>query len=110
MGDPLVAILGDMIAADTMREANAFARMVQSRLDRVDRVASRGVKQAPFVVLLGVQIPSVLVEMGFLSNAEDERALASSRRRADIARALEEAVLEYAARYDALNGVGAAGQ
>ena len=108
--DPLVAILGDMIAADTMREANAFARMVQSRLDRVARVASRGVKQAPFVVLLGVQIPSVLVEMGFLSNAEDERALASSRRRAEIARALEEAVLEYAARYDALNGVGAAGQ
>ena len=108
--DPLVAILGDMIAADTMREANAFARLAQARLDRVDRVASRGVKQAPFVVLLGVQIPSVLVEMGFLSNPDDERALASARRRAAIAKALEEAVVEYAARYDALHGAEEAGR
>ena len=100
--DPLVAIIGDMIAAETMRESNAVARLAQAQLDRVDRVASRGVKQAPFVVLLGVQMPSVLVEIGFLSNSDEERALASSDRRSAIARALEEAVVEYAERYDVL--------
>lgn len=103
--DPLVAIFGDMIAAETVREANAFARLAQARLDRVDRAASRGVKQAPFVVLLGVQMPAVLVEIGFLSNPADEQALSSPRRRAAIAAALEGAVVEYAERYDALRGV-----
>jgi N-acetylmuramoyl-L-alanine amidase len=104
--DPLVAIISDMIATESVREANAFARLAQTELDAIERVRSRGVKQAPFVVLLGVQMPASLVEIGFLSNPEEERSLASSGRRDALARALETAVLEYARRYDALHGIG----
>jgi len=103
--DPLVAIIGDMIAADAMRDSSAFARLAQSELDEIDRVPSRGVKQAPFVVLLGVQMPASLVEIGFLSNASEEKALRSSDRRDAIVKALERAVIAYGERYDALRGV-----
>jgi len=105
--DPLVAIIGDMIVADTMRESSEFARLAQHRLDELDGVTSRGVKQAPFVVLLGVQVPSVLVEIGFLSNPDEEKALRSASRREAIADALERAVVAWGARYDATRGASA---
>ena len=95
------------------RENSAFGRDAASALPTdplvaIDRVASRGVKQAPFVVLLGVQMPASLIEVGFLSNPQEERALLTSERRDAIAAALERAVLQYAQRYDALRGVGRA--
>jgi N-acetylmuramoyl-L-alanine amidase len=104
--DPLVAIIGDMIAADTMRDSSAFARLAQAELEAIDRVPSRGVKQAPFVVLLGVQMPASLVEIGFLSNSSEAKALGRSDRRDAIAKALERAVIAYGERYDRLRGVG----
>jgi N-acetylmuramoyl-L-alanine amidase len=104
--DPLVAIIGDMIATESMQEANVFSKLAQAELAGIDRLASRGVKQAPFVVLLGVQMPASLIEIGFLSNPVEEDVLRSPRRRDAIAAALERAVLEYARRYDALRGIG----
>ena len=106
--DPLVAIIGDMIATESMHEADAFSKLAQSELDAIDGVPSRGVKQAPFVVLLGVQMPASLVEIGFLSNPDEERALGSAKRRDALAAALERAVLQYGRRYDELRGVGRA--
>jgi N-acetylmuramoyl-L-alanine amidase len=95
-----------MIATESMQEANVFSKLAQAELAGIDRLASRGVKQAPFVVLLGVQMPASLIEIGFLSNPVEEDVLRSPRRRDAIAAALERAVLEYARRYDALRGIG----
>ncbi len=103
--DPLVAILGDMIATEHLHESQAFARMAQERLGRAGPGGSRGVKQAPFVVLSGVQMPASLVEIGFLTNAEDERRLRSQAGRSQIAAALAEAVSGYGRRYDARRGL-----
>jgi N-acetylmuramoyl-L-alanine amidase len=103
--DPFLALLGDLIATEHLAESSDFARLAQGRLAGGDDVASRGVKQAPFVVLLGVQMPSALVEIGFVTNPEDERRLASAERRERIAAALAEAVLEFGRRYDARRGV-----
>jgi N-acetylmuramoyl-L-alanine amidase len=102
--DPFLALLGDLIATEHLAESSDFARLAQARLAGAD-VASRGVKQAPFVVLLGVQMPSALVEIGFITNPEDERRLASAGRRERIAASLAEAVLEFGRRYDARRGV-----
>jgi N-acetylmuramoyl-L-alanine amidase len=104
--DPLIAIIGDMMEAETTYEASEFAKLAQAELGRIDRFRSRGVKQAPFVVLLGVQMPASLIEIGFLSNPDEERALRASARRDEIAAALERAVVRYARRYDAKNGIG----
>lgn len=103
--DPLVAILGDMIATEHLHESKAFARMAQERLGVQGPGGSRGVKQAPFVVLSGVQMPASLVEIGFITNRADERRLRSADGRGRIVAALVEAVEEYRRRYDAQRGL-----
>jgi len=103
--DPLVAILGDLIANEHLTESSEFARAAQLRLASLDTGPSRGVKQAPFVVLAGVQMPAALVEIGFLTHPAEERDLGSARRRAAIAAGLAQAVLEHGRRHDAQHGV-----
>jgi N-acetylmuramoyl-L-alanine amidase len=103
--DPLAAILGDLIATQHLQESSEFAKLAQRALAHVGRSRSRGVKQAPFVVLMGVQMPASLVEIGFLSNPDDEQDLRRSHRRAQIADALADAVMAFAERYDARRGV-----
>jgi N-acetylmuramoyl-L-alanine amidase len=53
------------------------------------------VKQAPFVVLIGAGMPSVLAEMSFVTNREDAALLKTGAYRQQIAEALADAVLRY---------------
>ncbi|MFT5694855.1 MAG: N-acetylmuramoyl-L-alanine amidase, partial [Myxococcota bacterium] len=103
--DPFLALLGDMINTDHMAESNAFAKLAQAELARVDKTSSRGVKQAPFVVLMGVQMPAALIEIGFLSNNDDAASLRNSSHRENIAKALASAVVAFGKRYDARRGL-----
>ena len=103
--DPLVALLGDMMATQHVEESGEFAKLAHSELARSDKVPPRGVKQAPFVVLMGVQMPATLVEIGFITNAEEERALRSTKRKQAIADDLARAVQQFGLRYDARRGV-----
>jgi N-acetylmuramoyl-L-alanine amidase len=107
--DPVVAILGNLMANEHLSESSAFARMAAAALVNGEARVSRGVKQAPFVVLVGLQMPASLVEVGFITNAKDEARLRSREGREQIARRLASAVLDYGKRHDALRGVGAAG-
>lgn len=104
--DPLVGILGDLAASELMQESDEFARLAQQEISSLDGAPSRGVKQAPFVVLMGLEMPASLVEIGFITNPQDARALASAERRDRIAQALARAILEFGRRYDARRGVG----
>jgi len=111
--DPLAAILGDLIATEHLQESSEFAKLAQHELSEIGRARSRGVKQAPFVVLMGVQMPASLVEIGFLTNPDEEKGLRSPSRREAIADSLAKAISAFADRYDARRGVrelGAAGQ
>jgi len=99
--DPLLGILGDLIATEHLVESQEFSRLVQGRLASS---RSRGVKQAPFVVLMGVQMPAALVEIGFLTNPAEERNLLSSAERDRLADGLAAAAVEFAERYDARRG------
>lgn len=104
--DPLASILGDLAAADQLRESDEFARLANKEVAALaTSVPSRGVKQAPFVVLMGVKMPAALVEIGFITNPTEERDLASPRYRDRVADALARAVFEFADRYDARRGV-----
>ena len=86
--------LVDKIARkDKTEESRAFAEKVQLSLTRFWRRTSsrsrdRGVRQAPFVVLIGASMPSVLAEIGFLSNAHDESLMKKALYRQKIAEAL----------------------
>jgi N-acetylmuramoyl-L-alanine amidase len=72
-----------------------FAEKIETQFkDRIGR-KSRGVKQAGFLVLWRTAMPSVLVEIGFLSNAEDEKYLTSEKGQTYIASALYRAFRDY---------------
>lgn len=107
LSDPFIALIGDLISTEHLEESSAFARGLQERLGALP-TRSRGVKQALFVVLSGVQMPAALVEIGFITNADDERRMAGPKGRDAIVAALEAAVLEYGRRYEARRGGPAA--
>ena len=81
-------------------ESRDFADMVQRSMVR--RLAARnkqlkdlGVKQAPFVVLIGAAMPSVLAEISFVTNKQEGQLLKTGAYRQQIAEALLDAVLRY---------------
>ena len=81
-------------------ESRDFAEMVQESLHQRLRpvnpnLRDLGVKQAPFVVLIGAQMPSVLAEISFVSNRAEALLLRQDDYRQRIAQALFEAVLRY---------------
>lgn len=103
--DPVAAILGDLIATEHLSESQEFARLAQGRLRALDPRAARGVKQAPFVVLGGVRMPAALVEIGFITNAREERTMRSADGRGRVVTALAQAVAEFGRRHDARRGL-----
>ncbi len=81
-------------------ESRDFASMVQASmhdlLRKTDRNARNlGVKQAPFMVLIGATMPSVLVEVSFLTNRDEATLLRSQNYRQQIAEALFAGVMKY---------------
>jgi N-acetylmuramoyl-L-alanine amidase len=96
--------LPDLIKAISLNnkldESRDLAGMVQESLVSTLRksnkdVRSRGVKKAPFVVLIGAEMPSVLAEMSFLTNRQELQLLKSSAYKERIAQALHSAVMRY---------------
>lgn len=81
-----------------------FATLVQQEFTGVGR-SDRGVRQAGFWVLHKSACPSVLVEMGFLSNANEEKYLASEKGKSDITNSIYNAFVSYKSAYDRKNGI-----
>lgn len=86
---------------DKIDESREFAARIQSSLYAVSAKSNataqnRGVKKAPFVVLIGASMPSVLAEIGFLTNARDEALLRKPEQRQKIAEALYKGIAAYA--------------
>jgi N-acetylmuramoyl-L-alanine amidase len=101
-GQPEVlrSILWDLAQSDFQQESSRVAEALQNHLDRALRRPSRGVKQAPFYVLGGAAMPAVLVEIGFISNPQDEQRLRDDGYRDRIARALAAGIAAYKRGYD----------
>ena len=86
---------------DKAEESREFANRIQTALFALSTrnfpgTRNRGVKKAPFVVLIGAQMPSILAEIGFLSNPKEESLLKRSDYRQKIAEALYQGVKRYA--------------
>ena len=75
--DELGVILNELRNLDHQHWSVLLAELVQEELGRAHPGPSRGVKQGPLAVITNALMPSVLVELGFLTNARDERMLAS---------------------------------
>jgi len=92
----LELILGDMAQTEHLAESDFIARIVQKNLDFVmQQTINRGLRQAPFRVLMTANMPAVLVEVGFLTNAEDRRNIIDPATQDKIAWALAKSILEF---------------
>jgi N-acetylmuramoyl-L-alanine amidase len=95
-----------------INESRDFAATVQRSM--VKRLSARnralkdlGVKQAPFVVLIGAGMPSVLAEISFVTNKQDGTLLKTQNYRQQIAQALLDAILNYQQGLKRMNAVSA---
>jgi N-acetylmuramoyl-L-alanine amidase len=88
-------ILIDLAQRETMNLSATFAAQVIDEMAKGVRVLRRSHRFAGFAVLKAPDVPSVLIEMGYLSNREDERMLKSSRRRAALVAAIARGIDAY---------------
>lgn len=93
--DDLDLILWDLAQSHHLAESQRYARLIQEELNGALGLTDRGVKQAPFRVLRGAAMPAVLVELGFLSNPEEERKLQDPGYRSRLVDALVRATQRY---------------
>lgn len=81
---------------ESKKLANSIQKTLYRNMQRIDHsVTNWGVKSAPFVVLLGVESPSVLAEIACLSNRAEEEKLNTNEHRELLAMSLEEGIVKY---------------
>lgn len=92
-------ILRDLLMTSKRNESSLLAGSVQRAMVQAPGVGKNGrdlgVKHAPFLVLMGAEMPSILVETGFISHPGEERKLADPKYRAQAARAIFEGIKDY---------------
>lgn len=85
----------DMAQVRYLDRSARLAGIVHEELGRRVPMSTRGVQEAPFRVLVGANMPAVLVEMGFISNPEDEQRLSSARFQNAVVEALVDSILRF---------------
>lgn len=99
-GQPgLEMVLWELAQSAFLKESSALAEMIQDNLNDALDIRNRGIKQAPFRVLMGATMPAVLVEVGFISNAEEEDKLRRPAFKEKLAEMLHESIRQYRTKY-----------
>ncbi len=93
--DDLKSILWDLVQTKAHHQSSELAEFIHVSLQKTMGGEDRGVKQAPFRVLVGATMPAVLVEVGFISNPREERNLSGKKGRNRIASAISKGVAEF---------------
>jgi N-acetylmuramoyl-L-alanine amidase len=88
-------ILWEMAQARYIEESAALAKEVEAGLRERVLMSPRAIQQAPFRVLVGANMPAVLVEMGFITNADQEKQLVSEAFQNSIVQSLVDSVIRY---------------
>ena len=88
-------ILWEMAQARHIEQSAALATAVEASLRQRVPMSPRAIQQAPFRVLVGANMPAVLVEMGFITNAEQERQLASEAFQSSIVQAIVDSIAQF---------------
>jgi len=97
----LHSILNDLLKNAKINESSRLAAFVQGTLVKnlnlkgYDRIKDKGVKQAPFYVLLGARMPSILVETAFISNREECQRLTNPSYQDNLADSIVKGIRTY---------------
>lgn len=98
--DDLAFILSDLSQAEHLDGSNQLATLVHENLILGTRNNDRGVRQADFYVLRGAFMPAILVELGFISNQNEEAKLVTPEYQERLARTIFEGIKRFKHRYD----------
>jgi N-acetylmuramoyl-L-alanine amidase len=96
-------ILIDLIRRDTMNDSAHFASLLVDELMQETMLLPKTHRFAGFAVLKAPDVPSVLIELGYLSNKTDERLLQSREHGQKLARGIARAIDRYFVRFEARN-------
>lgn len=99
-------VLWELAQNSHIAQSAALAEAVQRELNELTGTRDRGVRQAPFRVLMGATMPAILVEAGFVTNPEEEQRLRSAAYRDQIVEALARAIEGYVARLERISQRG----
>jgi len=102
----LKLMLWDLAQQEYLNESSRLAQAVQEEMNRITGVQSRGVKQAPFKVLVGATMPAALVEVAFITNPDEEGKIKSDAFQKTVVDALTTAVERYKIDYETRIGIG----
>jgi N-acetylmuramoyl-L-alanine amidase len=93
--EELDELVGKILKESKSAESRRLAQFIQDALVHSTKAKDRNVHHAPFVVLIGAKVPSVLVEIGFLSNAGEGKKLVTQEYQRQIADAIAEGIEQY---------------
>lgn len=93
--DSVGAILVDLAQRSTESHSEAFANILLSNLEGKTRLVGNSHRRAGYFVLLAPDVPAILLELGFLSNIEDEKLLKTKAHRVKLMKAVRRSVDEY---------------
>jgi len=88
-------ILWDLAQTEHIQESSLLAEFIQEELNTELSIKNRGVKQAPFRVLMGAAMPAVLIEVGFITNPKEEELLNDYNYQRNIAAAILRSIQKF---------------
>ena len=88
-------IMFELIQDKNMKQSVRLAQFIQEQFRNTARRNDRGVRQAGFLVLHATSMPSVLVELGYISTPDEERYLNSQKGVEDLSRSVYNAIIDY---------------
>jgi len=96
----LQTILNDLMQNAKVNESSRLAYYVQNSLfenlrKKYRKIKNKGVKQAPFYVLMGAQMPSILIETSFISNPRECKRLTTSKYQDSLCNAVVKGIRKY---------------
>lgn len=103
-------ILWEMAQVRYLEESARLATFIEDELRNRIEMSPRAVQQAPFRVLVGANMPAVLVEMGFVSNQEEEQRLTTAAHQSLIVQALYNGILKFRDYLEQRRSAGSAGR
>jgi N-acetylmuramoyl-L-alanine amidase len=107
----LEKILNELMLTSKINESSRLAHAVQGGLSKdlhrnYRNIKDLGVKEAPFYVLIGAQMPSIMVETSFITNKREEKRLASSAYQDAIVEGIVDGIRAYIKQIESVPGRG----
>jgi len=95
----LEMVLWDLAQSAFLKESSVLAEIVQENMNDALGVANRGIKQAPFRVLMGATMPAVLIEVAFISNPDEEKRLKDPGFKDKLAASIFDGIKRFQSKY-----------